>query len=113
MLLVASTVAAASIEAVAEEVLRNATTTHDARGHELANGGMRACNMVRMTSSAPPYSTLCTIILCTFAAAEADMQESRQRRARESRLVRARKRWFGSAGLVVRFWSKRLLGPLR
>ena len=76
MLLVTSTVAAASIEAVAEEVLRNATTTHDARVHELANGGMRACNMVRITSSAPPYSTLCTIILCPFAAAEADMQES-------------------------------------
>jgi hypothetical protein len=99
VLLVASTVAAASIEAVAEEVLRNATTTHDARGRELANGGMRACNMVRMTSSAPPYSTLCTIILCPFAAAEADRQESRQGRRGVAISSRAKALvWFGRAG---------------
>ena len=98
MLLVTSTVAAASIEAVAEEVLRNATTTHDARVHELANGGMRACNMVRITSSAPPYSTLCTIILCPFAAAEADMQESRQGASRALFARESAGRSVGSVG---------------
>ncbi len=110
MLLVASTVTAASIEAVAEEVLRNATTTHDARGHELANGGMRACNMARMTSSAPPYSARCTISLCPFAAAEAGMQESRQRRRGVA--IRSRAKAPVRFGLAVRsFWERALAGP--